>query len=87
MMHGEIAGLTSRKPEKTFDEMLLAIRDSLSDLVSSNDGEDGEDENDEETEQGKLSKDDEPSRVMGTITKTTLQRMELIWQKQIKLDE
>jgi hypothetical protein len=60
MTHAEIAGLTSREPEMTFQEMLAAIGDSLSDLASSNDGEDGEHEDDEDTEQGKLSEDDEP---------------------------
>jgi len=87
MTQAEIAGLTSREPEKTFEEMLVAIGDSLSDLASSDDGEDGEDEDDEETEQGKLSDDDEPSWVMGTITKTVQQRMESFRQKQMKLDE
>jgi hypothetical protein len=86
MMHTEIAGLTSREPEKTFVEMMAAIGDSLSDLASSDDGEDGEDE-DEETEQGKLSEDDEPGWVMGTITKTVQQHMESFRQKQMKLDE
>jgi len=47
MTHAEIAGLTSREPEKTFEEMLVAIGESLSDLASSDDGEDGEDEDDE----------------------------------------
>jgi len=67
--------------------MMVAIRDSLSDLASSDDGEDGEDEDDEETKQGKLSKDDEAGWVMGTITKTVQQRMERFQQKQMKLDE
>jgi len=87
MKHAEIAGLTYREPETTFQEMLVAIGDSLSDLASSDDGEDGEDEDHEETEQGKLSEDDEPGWVMGTITKTVQQRMERFWQKQMKLDE
>jgi len=69
MAHAEIAGVMFREPEKTFEEMMAAIGDSLSDLASSNNGEDGEDE-DEETEQGKLSEDDQPSWVMGTISKT-----------------
>ena len=85
-MHTEIAGLTSREPEKTFEEMMAAIGDTLSDLASSDDGEHGEDE-DEETAQGKLSEDDEPGWVMGTITKTVQQRMESFRQKQMKLDE
>ena len=86
MTHAEIAGLTPREPEKTFEEMMADIGDSLSDLASSDDGEDGEDE-DEETELGKLSEDDEPGWVMGTISKTVQQRIESFRQKQMKLDE
>jgi len=86
MAHAEIAGLTTRESEKTFEEMMAATGDSLSDLASSDDGEDGEDE-DEETEKGKLSEDDEPGWVMGTISKTVQQRMESFRQKQMKLDE
>jgi len=71
----------------TFVEMLIAIRDSLGDLASSDDGEDGEDEDDEETEKGKLREDDEPGWVMGTIPKTVQQRMERFRQKQMKFDE
>ena len=87
MTQAEIAGLTSRQPEKTFEEMLVAIGDSVSDLASSDDGEDGEDEDDQATEQGKLSNDDKPCCVMGTITKTVQQHMESFCQKQMKLDE
>jgi hypothetical protein len=87
MTHAEIVRLTSRDPEMTCDVMLVAIRDSLSDLVSSDDGEDGEDEDDEVTEQGKLSEDDEPGWVKGTISKTVPQRMVRFRQKQIKHDE
>jgi hypothetical protein len=70
MTHPEIAGLTSREPENTVEETLVAIGDSLSDLASSDQGEDGQDEDDEETAQGNLSEDDEPGCVIGTITKT-----------------
>ena len=77
----------SREPEKTFEEMLVAIGDSLSDLASSDDGEDGEEEDDEETEQGNLSEDDEPGWVMGTITKMVQQRIQRFRQKQMKLAE
>jgi len=86
MTHAEIAGFTPREREKTFEELMAAIGDSLSDLASSDDGEDGEDE-DEETELGKLGEDDEPGWVMGTISKTVQQRMESFRQKQMKLDE
>jgi len=87
MPHAEIAGLTSREPEKSFEEMLVAIGDIVSDLANSDDGEDGEEEDDEETEQGNLSEDDEPGWVMGTITKTVQQRMERFRQKQMKLNK
>jgi len=85
MTAAEMAGLTNREPEKTFHKMMVAIGDSLSDLASSDKGEDGEDEDDEETEQGKLSEDDEPGWVMGTITNTVQQRIERFRQKQMKL--
>jgi hypothetical protein len=87
MPHVKILGLTSREPETTFEEMLVTIGDSLSDLPSSAVGEDGEDEDDEQTEQFKWSEDDEPGGVMGTITKTVQQRMKRFRQKQMKLDE
>jgi len=87
MKHAEIAGLMYREPGKTFEEMLVAIGDSLSDLASSDDGEDGDDGDDEETEQSKLSEDDEPGWVMGTITKTVQQRLERFRQRQMKLDK
>jgi len=86
MVHTEIAGLPSREPKKTFEKMMAAIGDSLSDLASSVDEEDGEDEN-EQTEQSKLSEDDEPGWVMGTITRTVRQRMQSFRRKQMKLDE
>jgi len=70
-----------------FEEMLVAIGDSLSDLASSDDGEDGEEEDDEDTEQGNLSEDDEPGWVMGTITKAVQKRKERFRQKQMNLDK
>jgi len=87
MTHAELAGLKSRKPEQTFEEMLIAIGDSPSDLACSDNGEDGEDEDDEVTEKGKLSEDDEPGWVIGTITKTVQQRMERFRHNQMKFDE
>jgi len=80
---------TTTKPETTFEEILNAIGDSLSDLSSSEDQDDGEDEDDDEedTELGKLSEDDEPVCVMGTISKMVQHHMESFWQKQMRLDE
>ena len=87
MRNAENMGLTKGEPEKTFTAMMVAIRDSLSDLASSDDGEDGEDEDDEETEKGQLSEDDEPSWVMGTITEMVQQRLERFRLMLIRLDE
>jgi len=77
MRNVEKAQSTTTKPEKSF-EMLNAIGDSLSNLASSEDEEDGEDEDDDEedTELGKLSEDDKPGWVMGTISTTVQHRME-----------
>ena len=89
MRNPEMAGLTTTKPETTFVEMLNAIGDSLSDLASSDDREDGEDKDDVEEDPpgGKLSEDDQPGWVMGTIYRMVQHCMERFRQKQMKLDE
>ena len=78
MRNGKKAGLTTTKPETTYEELSNAIRDCLSDLASSDDEEDGNDEDDDEDDPvgGKLAKDDEPGWVMGTISQTVQNRME-----------
>ena len=81
------AGLKTRQPEKVFSDMIIVVGDSVSDIITSDDGEDGEDEHDEEAEQRQLSEDDEPSWVMGIITKTLPRGMDRFRQMQIKLDE
>jgi len=87
--HAENAGLTTRKPKYTFEEMLNTIGDSLSDLATSHDEDDGEDdENDwEDTELDNLGEDDQPSCVMGTISEIVTQRIECLGLEQTKLDE
>jgi len=89
MTSAESMGATTRKPETTFEEIMNAIRDSLSNLASSDNGQDGEDKGDDEedTEVSKLSDDDEPGWVMGTISKTVQHRIERFRQKQMRLDE
>jgi len=77
----ENAGLLNTESEMMFQEIMVAIGDSLSDLGSSNNREDREDEADEETEQGQLSEDDDPGWVTGTITETVQQCMEWFQQK------
>jgi hypothetical protein len=81
MKKAENAGLMYRKPEKTIQEMMVAIGDSLSHLESSDDGQDGDDEDDDERVLGKWSNDDAPGRVMGTITGMVQWRLELFQQK------
>jgi len=82
MRNVQKARSTTTKPETTFQEMLNAIGDSLSDLASSEDEEDGDDEDDDEedTELGKLSEDDEPGCVIGTMSKTGQLHMQSLWQ-------
>jgi hypothetical protein len=69
--------------------MLNAIRDCLSILTSSDNEEDGEDDddNDNDTEFGKLSEDDEPGWVLGTISKTVQYRTESFHPKHMRLEE
>jgi hypothetical protein len=83
----ENTGLPNTEFQKIFQEMIVPIGNSLSELVSSDHGDDGEDEADEETEQGQLSEDDNPSWVMGTITKTAQQCTEWFWHMQMTLEE
>lgn len=52
LKRGENTRLTNRGTEKTFHEMMIAMRNSLSDLRRYDDGEDREDQDDEVTEQG-----------------------------------
>jgi hypothetical protein len=85
MKPSEIVELISTDPVKPFEKMIVAIRDSLSDLAYSDLEEDGEDKADEYTVQGELSEDNEPGWVMGTITTTVPHRMERFRQKQMQL--
>jgi len=89
MTTAENAVATTRKPDTMFEEMLNAIRDSLSDLASSNDEQSREDmeDDEEDTELGKLRDDDETGWVMGTIFKTVQRRMERFRPKQMRLDQ
>jgi len=89
MCNVETGRSTTTKPGIPFEEMLNAIRDSLSDLASSEDEENGEDEDDDEEDTGHciLSEDDEPGWVMGTMCKTVQHRMNSSWQWQIRLDQ
>jgi len=89
MTIAESVGVTTRQPETTFEEMLNVISDSLSDLASSDDELDGEDEeyDEEDSELCKLSDDDEPGWVMGTISETVQHSKESFWQKQMMRDK
>jgi len=89
MRNAEKAVSTTRKQVETFEGMLNAIGDSLRYLASSDDEQDGEDEDDDEedTELGKLSEDDKPGWVMGTISESVQHHMESFRPKQKRLDK
>ena len=89
MSNAEKEGLTTMEPETTFEEMLNAIRDSLSNLASSDDVENGADVHDDEEDPagGKFSEDDKPGWVMGTISNMVQYRMKRFLQMQIKVEE
>ena len=89
MRNADQAGLTTTKRETTFEEMLNAIEDSLSDHSSSDDREDGEDEDDDQDDPagGKFREHDETGWVMGTISTLVQYRRERFRQKQMKLNQ
>ena len=89
MRNAEKVGWTARKPKKPFVEMLNAIGDSLSDLQLLHTEQDGEDEEDNAGDRKlvKLSKNDQPSQVIGKISKKLLQPMESCRKKDMKLYE
>jgi hypothetical protein len=79
--------LTTRESEKSLQEMMIAIGDSLSNLTGSDDEPDGGDDDNSDSECGKLGEDDTPSWVVDTISKTVQQCMERLWQKSKQLDK
>jgi len=89
MNTAESMGTTTRQPETMFKEMLNAIGDRLSDLACPDNEQYGEDAEDDEehTELRKLSDDDDPGWVMGTIFKTVQHRMDCFRQKHMTVDE
>ena len=66
--------------------MIIAISDSLSDLAMSDNGEDGEPQGEEVAERGKLTEDDEPGWVMGTIAIRVQQHVERLQQVNMMLE-
>jgi len=89
IQHAEKAGLTTRKPKTTFEQMLNTIGDSLSADASPDDGEAAENKDDDEehAEQGNRWEHDEPSWVIGKISKAVQYWTEKFLQKEMKLDE
>jgi len=86
--NAEKAGSTNKKPEKTYQEMLNAIRDGLNNLASSDNEEEGEDEDDDEgIELGNLFEDNEPGWAMGILSKTVHHRMGRFRQTEVRLAE
>jgi hypothetical protein len=89
MTTAERVGATTIKPETRFEKRSNTIGDILSDLGIPDNEQDGEDEDDdeEEAELGKLSDDDEPGWVMGTMCRTVQYRIQSLRQKPMNLDE
>lgn len=75
MRYSKNAELTNRKQKNAFEEMMIAIEDSLSNLASFDDAKDGNDKDDEDSELWKLSEDDQTGWVVGTISKIVQQYM------------
>jgi hypothetical protein len=72
MSNAEKAALTTTKPEMTIEQMLNAIGDTLGDHAHSDNRKDGDHQDDhkQDPQLGKLSEDDKPSWVIGTLSKT-----------------
>jgi len=89
MRYAEKLGLTARKPKKTFEEMLNAIGESMSDLASSDDKHDVEDDDDDEedSERCKESEDDQRGWVIGTISNMVQICLESFRHNQVRLTE
>jgi hypothetical protein len=83
----ENPGLTATEHKVTFQEMMVAFRDSLSNLTRSDNGKDGEDTYNDVTESGKLSEYDDPGWVMDTLSITVQQLLVRFCKKQMKFDE
>jgi hypothetical protein len=69
-----------------FEEIMIAIGHSVSDVGSSDDKEHGDDTDEKDTELGKRSDDDEPGWVVGTISQMVWQRVQKFRQKYMTLD-
>jgi len=61
-------GLTSKKPEKTFEELISANGDWLSDLASCDVEEDVDDADDADSELGKLREGGKTGWLVGNIS-------------------
>ena len=87
MKHIEYVGSKNRESEKRFYKMMVTTSESLCDVSSFDKGEIWESQNVEVIMQGKPSDNNEPGRVMGTITKPVQQGLDRVRQKQMKHDE
>lgn len=83
----EIKGVTSREPEKTFEQMMITNLDIVSDLPSSDQKRDTDDQDDDDSELGMLSQHDEPGRLTGAISRMVQQCIERFRQNLEILDE
>ena len=89
MWNAKNVGLTTRKPNRTVEEMFNAICVSLSDYARSDYQENGDHKEDdaEDTDVSERNKDDEPGYVMGTIFNTVEYHIERVQKNKMKLDQ
>jgi hypothetical protein len=75
------------RQQQTFEEMLDAIGDSLSDVASSDDDLEEEEEEEDDDEDSVAEDEAEPGWVAGSIPQSVQERIDNHRQKQMKLDE
>lgn len=86
MCSAEHMWLTTSKARNSCLDILVGIRDYLSDYGSSIDDEDGEDEDNEEKKLCKLSEGVQPGCVLGSLSDMVPQHLERIQHKQMRLE-
>jgi hypothetical protein len=74
-------GLTTTEPEIMFQEIMITIRNSVSNFTSSHNEQEVENEDDKDIALGKLSEHNRPGWVVGIRSKHVQQHIDSIWLK------
>lgn len=87
MRNADMVGLKTRKPKTIFHKILNEFGDSKRDLPGLENREDGEcsDEDEDDIVMCKLSEDDRPCQVLGTISRTIPHHLHRFQRMQIKI--